>query len=78
MQDWITVVEEQELIVDIVNVNAPGSASLKTIPGMDHFFMIHKSVQDSFSVKAKGAFAAESVPIVVKWLRAIAGLSRTR
>lgn len=68
-QDWIMDREDQELMVRVVNERNAGYATLAVIQRMDHFFLLHNSVEDSFGGRGPRTFATESTDTVVSWLR---------
>jgi pimeloyl-ACP methyl ester carboxylesterase len=68
-QDWIMDREEQELIAASVNSRKRDLATLVVIPKMDHFFLLHDSMQASFDGRGERKFATESVQTVLRWLQ---------
>jgi len=52
--DWIMSRDDQVLIVDSVNANAPGKARLLTVPRMDHSFSTHSTPKAAYDRMAPG------------------------
>lgn len=71
--DWIMSRDGHRRIVDLVNSNVPGAATLEVVPRMDHFLMLHDTMRDSF-VGEPGKFAASVVLLVREWIRERTGL----
>lgn len=51
--DFITAEDDHQRIVDLVNMNHPGPASLKTIDGMDHHFDAAGTQRQAYGLRVK-------------------------
>jgi pimeloyl-ACP methyl ester carboxylesterase len=70
--DWIMSREDQALIVDAVNANAPGKARLLTVPRMDHSFSTHATPKAAFDRMGSGDYPQAAAAEIVSFIRAIA------
>jgi pimeloyl-ACP methyl ester carboxylesterase len=66
--DWIMAGEDHRLIASLVNKNRPGAGKFVNIPGMDHFYMKHESMQASFRGD-RGVFAEDAAEEILDWLK---------
>jgi pimeloyl-ACP methyl ester carboxylesterase len=70
--DFVTTSEDHQRIVDIVNHQHPGLASLKLIQGMDHHLETAGSVQDAYDGRVKQSrrfpYEAQFSIAVADWL----------
>ncbi len=71
--DRIMSRDDNDLIVELVNRHAPGSARLAVIPRMDHGYLVHESMEQSIKAPGKGRFDLAVVTLIVDWLKAHSG-----
>jgi pimeloyl-ACP methyl ester carboxylesterase len=69
--DWIMSREDQTLIVDSVNANAPGKARLLTVPGMDHSFSTHPTAKSAYERMGAGEYPQAAAAEIVAFIRAM-------
>jgi pimeloyl-ACP methyl ester carboxylesterase len=68
--DWIMSREDQTLIVDAVNANAPGRARLLSVPRMDHSFSTHATPKAAFDRMGAGDYPQAAAAEIVAFIRA--------
>jgi pimeloyl-ACP methyl ester carboxylesterase len=68
--DWIMSRDDHELIVEWVNRNKPGLATLVEVPQMDHFYMSHRTPEEAFRDEPKGRYADKAERTILDWLLA--------
>jgi pimeloyl-ACP methyl ester carboxylesterase len=68
--DWIMSREDQTLIVDAVNANAPGKARLLTVQRMDHSFSTHATPKAAFERMGGGDYPQAAAAEIVAFIRA--------
>jgi pimeloyl-ACP methyl ester carboxylesterase len=68
--DWIMSREDQTLIVDAINANAPGRARLLTVPRMDHSFSTHATPKGAFDHMGGGDYPQAAAAEIVAFIRA--------
>ena len=69
--DWIMSREDQVLIVDTVNANAPGKAQLLTVPRMDHSFSTHGTAKAAFDRMGAGDYPQAAAAEILHFIRAV-------
>jgi len=69
--DWIMSREDQTMIVDSINANAPGKARLLTVPRMDHSFSTHTTAKAAFDRMGAGAYPQAAAAEIVAFIRAL-------
>jgi pimeloyl-ACP methyl ester carboxylesterase len=67
--DWIMSRDDQTLIVDSVNANAPGKARLLTVARMDHSFSTHASPKAAFDRMGSGEYPQAAAAEIVAFVR---------
>jgi len=70
--DWIMSREDQTLIVEAINANAPGKARLLTVPRMDHSFSTHATPKAAFDRMGAGDYPQAAAAEIVAFIRATA------
>jgi len=68
--DWIMSREDQTMIVDSINANAPGRARLLTVPRMDHSFSTHATPKAAFDRMGSGDYPQAAAAEIVAFIRA--------
>jgi len=68
--DWIMSRDDQVLIVDAVNANAPGKARLLTVPRMDHSFSTHATPKAAYDRMGGGDYPQGAAAEIVAFIRA--------
>jgi pimeloyl-ACP methyl ester carboxylesterase len=68
--DWIMSREDQVLIVDAINANAPGKARLLSVPRMDHSFSTHATPKGAFDHMGSGDYPQAAAADIVTFIRA--------
>ncbi len=68
--DWIMSREDQTMIVDSINANAPGKARLLTVPRMDHSFSTHATPKAAFDRMGSGEYPQAAAAEIVAFIRA--------
>ena len=68
--DWIMSREDQSLIVEAVNANAPGKARLLSVPRMDHSFSTHATPKGGFDHMGGGDYPQAAAAEIVAFIRA--------
>jgi alpha-beta hydrolase superfamily lysophospholipase len=70
--DFITAEDDHQRIVDIVNAIHPGAATLRLVPGMDHYFDDAGTPQHAFDLRTRNKGAApydeQLSATVLNWL----------
>jgi pimeloyl-ACP methyl ester carboxylesterase len=67
--DWIMSPDDQRLIVDSVNANAPGKARLLTVPRMDHSFSTHATAKAAFDRMGSGDYPEAAAAEILAFIR---------
>jgi pimeloyl-ACP methyl ester carboxylesterase len=67
--DWIMSRDDQTLIVDSVNANAPGKARLLTVPRMDHSFSTHATAKAAFDRMGTGDYPQAAATEIIAFIR---------
>ena len=68
--DWIMSREDQTLIVETINANAPGNARLLTVPRMDHSFSTHATPKAAFDRMGGGDYPQAAATELITFIRA--------
>jgi len=68
--DWIMSREDQTLIVDAINANAPGKARLLSVPRMDHSFSTHPTPKAAYDRMGAGDYPQAAAAEIVAFIRA--------
>ncbi len=71
--DWVATGADHRLAVDIVNRNHPGAATYLEVPGLDHAFTSHDTLDDSFANTFQGERSELFHDAAVEWLVELAG-----
>lgn len=75
--DFVTTQADQQRIVDIVNSNRPGTATLTLVPGMDHHLDWGGTPQQAYDLRVKqggtAPYQAELSKAILDWLCLQAG-----
>jgi hypothetical protein len=69
--DWVTALQDHQMIADIVNARTPGAGSVLTLPQVDHGFTRHASLQDSFKAMGRGTWEAELPKRMLTWIDSV-------
>jgi photosystem II stability/assembly factor-like uncharacterized protein/pimeloyl-ACP methyl ester carboxylesterase len=75
--DWVTALQDHQLIADIVNARTPGAGSVLTLPQVDHAFTRHASLQDSFRAMGRGTWEAELPNKMLAWIGSVEAAAPT-
>lgn len=67
--DWIMSREDQELMVEAVNANAPAKARLLTVPRMDHSFSTHSTAKAAFERMGAGDYPMAAAEEILRFIR---------
>ena len=69
--DWVTALQDHQLIADIVNARTPGAGSVLTLPQVDHGFTRHASLQDSVRAMGQGTWEAGLPDKMLAWIDSV-------
>jgi pimeloyl-ACP methyl ester carboxylesterase len=69
--DWIMSRDDQTLIVDSVNANAPGKARLLTVARMDHSFSTHATPKAAFDRMGVGDYPQAAAAEILAFIRIV-------
>jgi len=69
--DWVTALQDHQMIADIVNARTPGAGSVLTLPQVDHGFTRHASLQDSFRAMGQGTWEAGLPDRMLAWIDSV-------
>ncbi|MFZ1809410.1 MAG: PDZ domain-containing protein [Cyclobacteriaceae bacterium] len=68
--DWIMSLDDSQLLVDMINQETPGRATLQIAKGMDHHWSAYPSPQQAFD-ETSGVYAQEAVTEMIRWMKDI-------
>lgn len=69
--DWVTSREDHDTIAAIVNRRDPGAGSVLVMPGADHAFTTHASLEASVAAMGEGTWDASLPGKLIAWMEAV-------
>jgi pimeloyl-ACP methyl ester carboxylesterase len=67
--DWVMSREDHELIAALVNKNRPGAGTFRAVSKMNHGYLIHDTLEQSFRDSGSGKFHEGLVDEIVAWMK---------
>lgn len=68
--DWIMSLEDSHLLVNMINKQTAGRATLHIAKGMDHHWSVYTSRQDAFD-EVNGRYAEGTVAEMIRWMQEV-------
>lgn len=66
--DWVTAKQDHETIAEIVNRRTPGAGSVLVMPGADHAFTTHDTLEASVAAMGGGRWDASLPGKLIAWM----------
>lgn len=69
--DWVTTKEDHDKIAEIVNRRSPGAGSVLVMPGADHAFTTHDSLEASVAAMGEGQWDGRLPDKLIAWMESV-------